>query len=270
MKKKSKKSRLINIIIAIVIMAVIGGIGVCSVYLYNSSREKQEFREQGIDAYNAGSYEEAIEAFKVSLDASGPLSAPLDRDSRLYLADSYFLAGQYQSAIEQYDILLKTEEAQVEYLILQKTISQGMIDFQNQDFEAALPAFEAALNSNHTECALYAGVCAAELNRENEMVAYFTTYLSYNPDSAYTCVELADYYLRQGLYDTCKQYIDMGYAATDRSCDEQLKWIEIVYYEYQLDYNKAYQLIKDYIETYEVTETVQREYDFLSTRQTVE
>lgn len=270
MKRKSKKSKIVNIIAAIVIMVMIGGIGVCCLYIYNSSREKKEFREQGIDAYNAGSYEEAIEAFKVSLDASGPLAAPMDRDSRLYLADSYFLAGQYQAAIEQYDILLQTEEAQVEYLTLQKNISQGLIDFQNRDFEAALPAFEAALNSNHTECALYAGVCAEELNRENEMVAYFTTYLSYNPDCAYACVELADYYLRQGLYDTSRQYIDMGYAATDRSYDEQLKWVEIVYYEYQLDYNRAYQLIKNYIETYEVTETVKREYDFLSTRQTVE
>lgn len=270
MKQKSKKSKIVNFIAAFAIMAVIGGIGVCSIYIYNSSREKQEFRAQGIDAYNAGSYEEAIEAFKVSLDARGPFSAPLDRDSRLYLADSYFLSGQYQEAIEQYDILLKTEEEQVEYLTLQKTISQGFIDFQNQDFEAALPAFETALNSNHTECSLYAGVCAAELGRENEMVAYFTTYLSYNSGSAYACVELADYYLRQGLYGTCKQYIDMGYASTDRSCDEQLQWVELVYYEYQLDYNQAYQLIKDYMEVYEVTEAVEREYDFLSARQTLE
>jgi tetratricopeptide (TPR) repeat protein len=270
MKGKSRKSRVGNIIAAIVVMAVIGGIGICGVYIYNSTQEKKEFREQGIDAYEAGSYEEAIAAFQVSLDARGTLSAPLDRDSRLYLADCYFLLGRYQEAIEQYDILLKTEEAQVDYLKLQKTVSQGFIDFNNKDFEAALPAFEEALNAGHTECALYAGVCAAELDRENEMVAYFTTYLNYNPDSAYACVELADYYLNQKLYDTCRQYIDMGYAVDDRSCDEQLMWTELVYYEYQKDYNKAYQLIEKYMENYEVTDTVQREYDFLATRQTLE
>jgi tetratricopeptide (TPR) repeat protein len=149
-------------------------------------------------------------------------------------------------------------------------MAQGFIDFENQNFEAALPAFETALDAGHIECALYAGVCASELGRENEMVAYFTTYLSYDPDSAYACVELADYYLNQELYTTCKQYINLGYEMEDRSCDEQLLWIEIVYYEYQKEYNTAYQLIQRYMGSYEVTDTVQREYDFLATRQTLE
>ena len=270
MVKKSRKSKIINIVIAVIIMVVISSIGVVAMHIYNSTREKKEFRQQGLDAYNAGSYEEAIEAFSVSIEAYGFLSAPLDRDSRLYLADSYFLSKQYDKAIEQYDILLQTEEVQIDYLILQKTMAKGLKEFGNKNFEEALPAFETAIEKGHLECALYAGVCTAELQRENEMVAYFTTYLSYNPNSAYACAELADYYLRQGRYDTCKQYIDMGYATEDRSCDEQLKWVELVYYEYQKDYNQAYRLISEYMNQYEVTDMVQHEYDFLSTRQTIE
>lgn len=270
MNKSGKKRFLFRMLLGVAVMGLLGGIGIGVLYYYNSSREKQEFRQQGLDAYAAGSYDEAIEAFKVSIDSQGFLSAPLDRDSRLYLADSYFLAGRYEEAIEQYDILLQSEVEHIDYLIYQKTISQGMVDYEADNYEAALPAFETALGAGHTEVAIYAGICAQQLERESEMVSYYTIYLTNYPDSAYACTELADYYLKDENYETCKKYIDLGLSLDDTSCDEALSWLNIVYYEYQLDYNEAYRLIKTYMNEYAVTDQVQREYDFLSTRQTVD
>lgn len=265
-----KGSRLRNIIIAVLIMALIGGIGVFVVTIYNNMQEKNQYREQGILDYNNGNFTAAAANLQLSLDKTALFSQPLDRDTRLYLADTYFQMEEYEAAIRQYDILLETEEEQVAYLNLQKQMAQAFIDFRNQNYEAALPAFQAAIEEGHIECTLYAGICAAEMGNKDELVAYLTTYLSYNPDSAYACVTLADYYLQQGLYDTCNQYIQQGLSSSDRSCDEQLLYVEIIYYEYRGDYNQAYQQVCSYMENYPVTEQVQKEYDFLSTRQTLE
>lgn len=269
-KEVTKSMKIVRIIVTIFIMAVISGIGILAVSIYNNMQEKSEYRNQGIVDYSNGNYTQAAVNFQASLNEKAFFSEPLDRDTRLYLADTYFMLGQYDSAIQQYDILLQTEEEQVAYLNLQRQMAQGLIDFQNQNFEAALPAFQAAIDAGHVECTLYAGVCAVELGRQDEIVAYLTTYLSYNPDNAYACVQLADYYLQQGLYDTCYQYLQQGLQGTDRSCDKELQYLEIVYYEYQRDFNKAYELTKAYMEKYPVTETIQKEYDFLYTRQTIE
>ncbi len=259
-----------KVLLAILIMGSIGFFGVFIAKLHGNMEEKTQYRNQGIIDYNNKDYESAIKDFQASLDYSALFSEPLDRDTRLYLADSLLLSKQYEEAIIQYDILLKTEEEQIAYLQLQKQIAQGFLDFQNQEYEAALPAFQAAIDAGHTECMLYAGVCAVELGYKEEIVAYLTSYLSYDPDNAYACTQLADYYLHEQLMDTCYQYLQRGLNQPDRSYDEQLLFIEIVYYEYQKDYNKAYELICKYMQTYPVTETVQREYDFLATRQTLE
>ncbi|MBQ8983052.1 MAG: tetratricopeptide repeat protein [Lachnospiraceae bacterium] len=270
MNKSGKKRFLIRMLLGVFIMGMLGGLGTGILYFYNTSKEKKEFRQQGLDAYSAGSYEEAIEAFRVSLDSKGYLQGPVDRDSRLYLADCYFLCGRYEEAMEQYDILLKTEVEHIDYLIYQKTIAQGLLNYENDNYKDALPAFETALNAGHTEIAIYAGICAQNLGRESEMVSYYTIYLTNYPDSAYACTKLADYYLQDENYETCKKYIDLGLSMDDTSCDEALSWLNIVYYEYQLDYDQAYRLIKDYMSRYDVTDQVQREYDFLSTRQTTD
>ena len=269
-KEVSKGRRIGNIISMIVIMAVIGGIGAGGVYIYNSMQDKTAYREEGIAYYNAGDYDNAIKKLDSSLKQKAFFAEPLDRDTRLYLADSYYLSKQYQKAIKQYDILLETEEEQVAYLTLQKQMCQAFIDFNNSKYESALPAFQTAIEAGHVECTLYAGVCAAELGKSDEMVAYLTTYLSYNPDNAYACTMLADYYLKQGVYETCHQYLLQGLNGSDRSCDEQLLYVEVVYYEYMHEYNTAYERLCEYMETYPVTDAVQREYDFLSTRQTLE
>ena len=145
MASKKRKKKLVEVLLWILVMAVLGVIGVSGVYIYNIYQEKQEFRERGIQAYAAGNYKEAIEDMQISLSINGPFVAPLDRDSRLYLADSLFLAGRYVEAIDQYNKLLLSEESQIDYLILQKTVSQGMVDYNKQNYEDALPAFRRAV-----------------------------------------------------------------------------------------------------------------------------
>lgn len=269
-KKKSRKKRVIHILIGIVLMGVFGFLISYGVMIYTNMQDKNEYRAKGIEAYSQGNYREAIESLQASLSKEVQFSQPLDRDTRLYLADSYFLTEQYAQAIGQYDILLETEEEQIEYLKLQKQMAQGFLDIKAGNYEAALPAFQAAIDAGHTECTLYAGICAGRLGKTQEQVAYLTTYLSYDAENAYACTQLADYYYQQKRYDTCYQYLKQGLQSPDKSCIEQLRYIEILYYESQHDYNKAYQLMCEYMQNYTVTDSVQKEYDFLYTRQTLE
>lgn len=269
-KKKSRKKSLIQALIAIALMGAFGFLISYGVRIYTNMQDKNEYRAKGIEAYAQGNYSDAIANFKTSLNKEVQFAQPIDRDTRLYLADAYFLIEQYEEAIRQYDILLETEEEQIEYLNLQKQMAQGFLDIKAGNYEAALPAFQAAIDAGHTECTLYAGICAAQLGKQQEQVAYLTTYLSYDSENAYACTQLADYYFQQGRYETCYQYLQQGLQSPDKSCMEQLCYIEILYYESQHDYNKAYELICEYMQNYTITDSVQKEYDFLYTRQTLE
>lgn len=269
-KKKSRKKSVIQALTAVLLMGALGFLISYGVRIYTNMQDKNEYRDQGIAAYNEGNYSEAISNFQTSLSKEVQFAQPVDRDTRLYLADSYFLTEQYAEAIEQYDILLETEEEQIEYLNLQKKMSQGFIEMKEGNYDAALPAFQAAIEAGHTECALYAGMCATKLGRTDEQVAYLTTYVDYEPESSYACAQLADYYFQQGRYSTCHQYLEQGLHSSDKSCIEQLRYIEILYYESQHDYDKAYELICEYRMNYTVTDLVQKEYDFLYTRQNLE
>lgn len=270
---KKKGVKVVRYLVAFFVMVIIGLLIAGFVWVYAGREDKSVYRNQGIMDYNGGAYAQAVENFQISLEKHVMFTEALDHDSRMYLADSYFLLQQYDKAIEEYDILLKEEDisdSEMEFLNRQREFAQGMTAFQSGDFETALPCFQTAIESGCRECTLYAGVCSAELGMQDSMVAYLTTYLSYNPDSAYACTRLADYYLQQGLYDTCNQYLQRGLQSEDRSCDEQLRFLEVVYYEYQHDFNTAYQLLCEYMNSYSVTAQVQQEYDFLSTRQTLE
>ncbi len=268
----SKSSKKIKQLVAVLVMLLIGLGSVGAVRQYNRMQNKQELRTQGIEQYHAGAYSQAIEYFQQALEEKTWFDQKTDWDIRLYLADSYFLDGQYIFAMEQYEILseMPRDEEYADELSLQTQIVQGFIDYSHQDYEAALSSFQAVAEAGHLECTLYAGICADELGREDEKIAYLTTYLSYDPNSAYACTQLADYYLTQGRYETSGQYIRQGLQSTDRSCDEALRFLEIVYNEYCHNYNEAYTLMKQYIEEFPVSEKVQREYDFLLTRQTIE
>ncbi len=269
-KKKSRKKSVIQAVAAVLLMGALGFLISYGVRIYTNMQDKNEYRNQGILAYTEGNYAEAISNFQTSLSKKVQFAEPVDRDTRLYLADSYFLSEQYAEAIEQYDILLETEEEQIAYLNLQKQMAQGFIDMKAGNYEAALPAFQAAIEAGHTECTLYAGMCATELGKTAEQVAYLTTYVDYDPENTYACAQLADYYFQQGRYGTCYQYLKQGLQSTDKSCIEQLRYIEILYYESQHDYDKAYELICEYRKNYTVTDLVQKEYDFLYTRQSLE
>lgn len=267
-KIKSKSAK--RWILPVVLMICVGLIVVLVVWFYMNIEDKQEYRQLGIEQYQAGNLADAKEALVTSLKKQAFFAEAMDKDTRWYLADTYFQLGEYEAAKEQYENLLKEDTEQAEYLQMQIQMSQAFLDYQNQNYEAALPAFQAAMETGHMECALYAGICAVELGREAEEVSYLTTYLSYAPGNAYACTELADYYLNKGIYSSCYQYLQQGLESQDRSCDEQLLFVEIVYYEYQQDYNQAYRLMEEYRKNYPVTEQVQQEYDFLLTRQTIE
>lgn len=269
MKRKASK----RWVLPIILMICVGLFVVLAVWFHKNIEEKQEYRRLGIEQYQTGNWKEAEETFRTSLKKQALLSGAMDTDTRWYLADTYFQMGDYEAAKEQYEHLLKSEaqESQnAEYLQLQIQMAQAFSDYKNQNYEVALPAFQAAIEAGHMECALYAGICAVKMGKEAEEISYLTTYLSYNPGNAYACTELADYYLNKGIYSSCYQYLQQGLESQDRSCDRQLLFVEIVYEEYQQNYNQAYELIKEYMQNYPVTEQVQREYDFLFTRQTLE
>lgn len=270
---KKRNGKVVRYLVTFFLMVIIGLLIAFAVWLYAAREDKNVYREQGILDYEGGAYAQAVENLQLSLEEQVMFTDALDRDSRMYLADSYFLLQQYDAAIAQYDILLNDDALTVsekEYLTGQKDLIQGVTAFQNADFATALPAFQMAIENGHTECTLYAGICAEKLGNQDSAVAYLTTYLSYNPDSAYACTWLADYYLQQGRYDTCNQYLQRGLQSSDRSCDEQLRFLEVVYYEYLHDFNTAYELLGSYMQSYPVTEQIQQEYDFLFTRQTLE
>lgn len=96
----------------------------------------KEARLKGIEAMEAGNYEEAIRAFETSLEEADGIVNEFELDILQYRGEAEYRLGDYSAAAHTYGILAEVEEKQPEYLYyMAASIAMG------GDFEAAKTAF---------------------------------------------------------------------------------------------------------------------------------
>lgn len=264
-KKKAIRKALHILNIALFILVVI----VTFVGVFHLFTPKKAYRNKGVESFNAGAYEEAIEHFDKALGYNQWFSDKLNVDICYYKADTYLRLEMYQEAYNTYQYIIDEysdsyyNEEDVLYLM---NITQALMKFSNGEYYGSHTTFVEAVDKGYTELAVYAAICYEHLDDYDKMKEYFDIYSREVGMDAYLCYKFAQYYIEQEDYNTAVAYVGQGLAQDDKTYEKQLRYTQIVCYEKLGQFSEAFALAKEYMELYPDDDKGEDLYAYLDTR----
>ena len=258
-KKRRKAAKVAGIIVLLLFMAA-------GLYLFiGMQSQKDTYRLAGIEAYEAGNLEEALNCFSLALEEEQFFSDALDEDILFYQGAAYLQLGEFDLAAATYERLGEMEAEHKDTAAFYGQLSAALVEYEKGESTDCIPIFQEAINKGYDTFYLYLGSCYARQQDYGSMETAFDSYLDCYPKNGYIYAEYAAKAIAETDYEEAYANIQSGMALQDGAMQE-LEWEEIVYYEYMHDYQTAYDKLKPYIEKYPDDETAKREYDFLYTR----
>lgn len=251
----------IGLFILVVILTFVG--------VFHIFTPKKSYRNKGVECFNAGEYETAIEHFDKALDYNQWFSDKLNVDICYYKADAYLRLEKYQDAYDTYNYILEEysdshyNKEDVAYLM---EITDALILFGEGKYFSSYETFVEAVDKGYTELAVYAAICYEHLDDYDNMKAYFDIYSREVGMDAYLCYKFAQYYIEQEDYNTGVAYINQGLSQEDKTYEKQLRYTQIVCYEKLGQFNEAFALAKEYKELYPDDTKGDDLYAYLDTR----
>ncbi len=258
-----KALHILNIALFILVV-VITFIGVFHLFT-----PKKAYRNKGVESFNAGEYEVAIEHFDKALSYNQWFADKLNIDICYYKADAYLRLEMYREAYDTYAYILEEysdshyNPEDVEYLM---TITDGLIKFSNGEYFGSHGIFVDAVDKGYKELSVYAAICYQHLDDYDKMKEYFDIYSREVGMDAYLCYKFAQYYIQQEDYNTAVAYVNQGLSQDDKTYEKQLRYTQIVGYEKLGQFNEAFALAKEYKELYPDDTKAEDLYAYLDTR----
>ncbi len=264
-KKKAMRKALtmlnLGLFILVVVLTLIG--------VFHVFTPKKSFRNKGVESFNAGNYQEAVEHFDKALGYNQWFSDKLNVDICYYKADAYLRMEMYQEAYDTYRYILDEysdshyEEEDILYLM---DITNALIKFSKGEYYGSHTTFVEAVDKGYKELAVYAAICYQHLDDYENMKLYFDIYSREVGMDAYLCYKFAQYYIEQEDYNTAVSYITQGLSQDDKAYEKQLRYTQIVCYEKLGQFNEAFALAKEYKELYPDDTKGDDLYAYLDTR----
>lgn len=162
--------------------------------------DKYELRSSGIELYNSGDYQGAIEAFDAALDASDGQVSELQYDILKYRGECELRLGDYSAAKTTYNALVEVCDDEDSAGILDElgaldSIKAATELMDSGSYSEAYTALEqyAQLDGTLTgKAAVYnRAVCAEHMGNFDEAYELFTAYLAMYPDDENAAKEAA-------------------------------------------------------------------------------
>lgn len=157
--------------------------------------------------------------------------------------------------------LKKEDKETVEYCY-----NAGRIYYYQDNYEEARTLLEKAQEAGNKDAVLYLGKTYEALGDLNYAATLYTSYLTTDNTSAQIYNQLGLCQMKLGAYDKALEAIESGISLGDKNFMKNLKFNEIVAYEYLNDYDKAKLLMQDYLTLYPDDAEAVRENQFLKTR----
>lgn len=267
LKRKKKAIRKAMHILNIALFALVVVITIIGVF--HTFTPKKTFRNKGVECFNKGEYEAAIENFDKALGYNQWFSDKLNVDICYYKADSYLRLEMYQEAYDTYSFMIDeysdSHYSKEDVLYLMK-ITEALIKFSNGEYFASHTTFVDAVEIGYKELAVYAAICFEHLDDYDKMKEYFDIYSREVGMDAYLCYKFAQYYIEQEDYNTAVAYVNQGLSQEDKTYEKQLRYTQIVGYEKLGQFNEAFALAKEYKELYPDDTKGDDLYAYLDTR----
>ena len=260
------------------------------------SKAARDARLAGIEQMNQGNYEEAIVSFDLALDEADGIVNEFELDVLKYRAEAEYMTEDFTAAAHTYGILADVDDGKPEYFYYQAASEAmaGNLDGAVKAYESALgdtsgagesdpdrgkegseeesaqeTIREAALSPEAQagrSLALSAiGKAYEDQGRYEEAMDFYES----AADSGLT----ADLYNRMGLcmmaagrYDEAISYFETGMTLNDEVKMPDLKYNEAAAYEYKGNFEKALELLRDWVSVYGSTPEIEKEITFLESR----
>lgn len=147
---------------------------------------------------------------------------------------------------------------------------KGSVYYYLEDFEKAKEFLEKAKSDGHREdpeIVLMLGKTYEKLGDSNYAAGVYKLYIEENGPNPAMYNQMGLCKLEVGEYEAALNAFDNGLATTEgNDCVQQLRFNQIVAYEYLGEFEKAASLMNGYLESYPDDAQAVREYEFLRTR----
>lgn len=144
---------------------------------------------------------------------------------------------------------------------------KGQIYYLLGEYENAIGTLQSALEAGSTYANLYLAKCYDDKGDAVTAEGYLKTYIAAAPADAVALNELGEIMLGKELYAEAVLYLEQGLACDVIPNRGALMKNLIVAYEFNGDFDKAWELVQEYVTLFPEDEDAQREYIFLKNRQ---
>ncbi|HHT97559.1 MAG TPA: tetratricopeptide repeat protein [Clostridiales bacterium] len=282
---------------------------------------------KGLALYNLGRYEEALIEYNKALDIEELTNLNLDillykavllNKQELFIesieilekiidsdntksevfatiANSYFMIGDYDKALENYELAISIEKSNFDYHINLYNVymkqnnlnaannvfnnfeikelntktsrfNQARIYFYQKEYDRALTEFELLANDSFIESYFYIGEIHSENKDIDLAINYYEKYIENNNNlnqNNYVFNKLGNLYMKKQDYKKALNIYEKGIDLYDKSFIQVFKRNEIVVYEKLGKYEQAYEKTKEYLKEYPNDDSAIREEEFL-------
>lgn len=144
---------------------------------------------------------------------------------------------------------------------------KGQIYYLLGEYENAIETLQSALEAGSIYANLYLAKSYDDKGDTETAEGYLKTYIEAAPADAVALNELGEIMLEKELYAEAVLYLEQGLACDVIPNRGALMHNLIVAYEFNGDFDKAWELVQEYVTLFPEDETAQREYIFLKNRQ---
>lgn len=144
---------------------------------------------------------------------------------------------------------------------------KGQIYYLLGEYENAVDNLNAALEAGSTYANLYLAKTYDEMGDSATAEEYFKTYIAAVPADAVALNELGEIMLEKGQYAEAVSYFEQGLACEIVPNNRALMHNLVVAYEFNGNFDKAWELVQEYVTLFPEDADAQREYIFLKNRQ---
>lgn len=144
---------------------------------------------------------------------------------------------------------------------------RGQIRYLLGEYDNAIADLKAALEAGSTYANLYLAKTYEEMGDAATAETYFKSYITEVPADAVALNELGEIMLQKQMYAEAVMYFEQGLACEVVPNRGALMHNLIAAYEFNGDFDKAWELVQEYVVLFPEDEEAQREYIFLKNRQ---
>lgn len=199
-------------------------------------------------------------------------SAVSDFDAAVqYNSDDYELYVNIYENLLAYDMTEKGEEYLNKAFDIKGNSAEdyawrGRIYYYLGQYDNAMTELNSALDKESVTANLYiAQVYEAQGDSENAEV-YYQNYVNSGAADSEAMNSLGEIEMAKGNYSGALTYLQQGIAMENVTNRRELMQNLIICYEYTFDFNSAWNVVQEYVQTYPDDASAQREYIFLKNR----